>query len=37
MGSCFITQGVQPGALWQPREVGWGGRWEGGSRGRRHT
>ena len=25
MGSCFITQGAQPGALWQPRAVGWGG------------
>ena len=28
-----MTQGTQTGALWQPREVGWGGRWEGGSRG----
>ena len=24
MGSCFVTQGAQPGALWQPRGVGWG-------------
>ena len=31
---CFVTQGAQPSALWQPREVGWGGRWEGGSGGR---
>ena len=23
-------------ALYQPREVGWGGRWEGGSKGRGH-
>ena len=27
---------LKPSALWQPRGVGWGGRWEGGSRGRRH-
>ena len=26
-------QGAQPSALWQPRGVGWGGRWERGSRG----
>ena len=25
MGSCCITQGAQPGALWQPRGVGWSG------------
>ena len=31
-----ITQETQTGALWQPREVGWGGRWEGGLRGRGH-
>ena len=24
MGSCCITQGAQPSALWEPREVGWG-------------
>ena len=36
MGSCYITQGTQPGALWQPRGVGCGGRWEGVSRGRGH-
>ena len=29
-----MTQGPQSGALWQPRRVGWGGRWEGGSGGR---
>ena len=34
MGSCCITQEAQPGALRQPRGMGWGGRWEGGSRGR---
>ena len=33
MGSCYITQGAQPGARRQPRGVGWSGRWEGGSRG----
>ena len=31
---CYMTQGTQPGALYQPRVVGWGRRWEGGSRGR---
>ena len=31
-----MTLGAQPGALWLPRGVGWGGRWEGGSRGREH-
>ena len=31
MEICCMTQGTQPGALWQPREVGRGGRWEGGS------
>ena len=23
MGSCYITQGPQPGALWWPKRVGW--------------
>ena len=27
---------LRPGALYQPREVGWEGRWEGGSRDRGH-
>ena len=31
-----MTQGAQTSTLWQPREVGWGGRWEGGPRGRGH-
>ena len=31
-----MTQGTQTGALQQPRGVEWGGRWEGGSRARRH-
>ena len=31
-----MTQGTQIGALQQSRGVGRGGRWEGGSRGRRH-
>ena len=31
-----LSQGTQPGALYQPRGVGWGRRWEGGSRGRGH-
>ena len=32
-----MTQGAQPGALYQPRGVGWGRRWEGGSREREHV
>ena len=31
MGSWYITQGAQPGALWRPRGIGRGGE-EGGSR-----
>ena len=31
-----MTQGIQTGALWQQRGVGWGGKWEGGSKGRGH-
>ena len=34
MGICCMSHETQTGALYQPREVGWGGRWEGGSRGR---
>ena len=29
-----MAQETQIGALYQPREVGWGRRWEGGSKGR---
>ena len=36
MGICCMAQETQIGALYQPREVGWGGRWEGGSKGRRY-
>ena len=28
-GICCLAQETQTGALFQPREVGWGGRWEG--------
>ena len=28
---------LKPCALWQPREVGWGGMWDGGSRVRGHS
>ena len=35
-GICRVTQGVQPSAIYQPSGVEGGGRWEGGSRGRRH-
>ena len=34
---CCMSQGTQTGALYQPRGVGWGGKWEGGSRGRGHV
>ena len=33
---CCMSQGTQTGALYQPRGVGWGGKWKGGSRGRGH-
>ena len=36
MGICCMSQETQTGALYQPRGVGWGGRWEGGSKGRGH-
>ena len=29
-----VVQETQTGALYQPRGVAWGGRWEGGSKGR---
>ena len=32
--TCSMAQETQTGALDQPRGVGWGGRWEGGSKGR---
>jgi len=31
---CSMSQETQSGALHQPRGVGWGGRWEGGSKGK---
>ena len=34
MGICWMTQGTQTGLLEQPRGVGKGGRWQGGSRAR---
>ena len=34
MGICCVAQETQTGALYQPRGVGWGGRWEGVSKGR---
>ena len=33
MGICCMAQETQTGALYQPRGAGWGGRWEGGSKG----
>ena len=39
MGICCMSQGTQTGALYQPRGLGRGGRWEGcsGGRGRVYT
>ena len=34
MGICCMAQETQTGALYQPRGVGCGGRWKGGSKGR---
>ena len=34
VGNCFRIQGAQPGALEQPRGVGWGAGWKEVSRGR---
>ena len=34
MGICCLAQETQTGALYQPRGVGWGGRWEGAVKGR---
>ena len=36
MGICCMAQENQTGVLYQPRGVGWGGRWEGGSKGREY-
>ena len=33
MAICCMSQETQTGALYQPRGVGWGGRWEGVSYG----
>ena len=30
MGICCMAQETQTGALYQPRGMGWGGKWEGG-------
>ena len=34
MGICCMAEETQTGALYQPRGVGWGGKWQKGSRGR---
>ena len=34
MRICCMAQETQTGALYQPSGVGWGGRWDGGSKGR---
>ena len=34
MGICSMSQETQTGALYQPRGVGWGGRWKRSSKGR---
>ena len=30
---CCIAQETQTGALYEPKEIGWGGKWEGSSKG----
>ena len=35
-GICCMSQETQTVALYQPKRVRWGGRWEGGSRRRRY-
>ena len=37
MRICCFMHWVQIQSLWQPRGVGWGRRWEGDSRGKRHV
>ena len=34
MGICCMAQETQTGALYQPKGVAWGGRWEGSLKGR---
>ena len=34
MGICCMAQETQTGVLYQPRVMGWGGKWEGGSKGK---
>ena len=34
LGIYCVAQETETGALYPPRGVGWGGRWEGGSKGR---
>ena len=36
MGICCMSQETQTGALYQPRGVRWGGRWEADSKGNRY-
>ena len=36
MGICCMSQGTQTRALYQPKGVEWGERWEGGSKGSRY-
>ena len=36
MGILYMVQETQTGALYQTRGLGWGGRCEGGSRGKGH-
>ena len=34
VGICCVSQETQTGTLYQARGMGWGGRWEAGSKGR---
>ena len=34
MGICCMAQETQTGVLYLPRRIGWGGKWEEGSKGK---
>ena len=36
MGICYMAKETHIGALYQPRVVGWGRKWDGGSKGKGH-
>ena len=36
MGICYMSQETQTGTLYQPIWMRWGGRWDGGAKGREY-